>query len=88
MDTLVETVKTLVTMLNTLTPLGLAAGLAFIIYHLTAKHGNIRLISENHLSGLPEDSARLERIETQNDRIEAQNAAMLAILNQILGRLS
>lgn len=58
-----EAVSTIVQALNAITPLGLAAGLAFVIYQLVAKKGQIRAISENHLSGLPAMEQTLLRIE-------------------------
>ena len=56
---------------NDVTPLGLAAGLAFIIYQLIAKKGRIRAISDNHLSDLPAMAATLERIEVTLQNVHA-----------------
>jgi hypothetical protein len=63
MELSVEAAKAIVEFLNSLTPLGLAGGLAYIIYQLVAKRGTVRTISDNHLSGLPEMAASLERME-------------------------
>jgi hypothetical protein len=67
--------------LNDITPLGLAAGLAFVIYSIIAKKGSIRLISDNHLSGLPEMFAMLQRIEQSLAEIRDT-------LNYLKGRLN
>lgn len=57
-------VGTIVTMLNMLTPLGLAGGLTFIIYQIVSKKGSVKMLSDNHLSGLPEMLDTLKSIDT------------------------
>ena len=60
---MIETLSQLLGYLNALTPLGLAGGLAYIVYLLVGKRGPINSISDNHLSSLPDMVATLERIE-------------------------
>ena len=75
-----DTVATLLSQLNTLSPLGVIALLGLIIYMLVkAKDAKvdvaaqIDIIRENHLHGLPEMTEALKRIETvlqnMNDNI-------------------
>lgn len=64
MAALGDALVTVVQALNALSPLGLAAMLAFIIWQLVGKKGNVRKISDNHLSDMPEILATLQRIET------------------------
>ena len=53
----------LVQALNSVTPLGLAAGMGYIIYLQVKNKGRVKAIETNHLHGLPEMAATLERIE-------------------------
>ena len=79
---------TIASALNALTPLGLAGGLAFIIYHLISKKGVVRDISENHLSGLPEMNATLMRIEESMKRQETTLHDIRDGTNYLKGRIS
>ena len=79
---------TLVGAFNSLTPLGLAAGLAVIIYQLTSKKGAIRTISENHLSGLPEMNATLLRMDETMKRQETTLLDIRDGINYLKGRSS
>ena len=79
---------TIIGAFNSLTPLGLAGGLAFIIYHLTSKKGAVRGISENHLSGLPEMNATLRRIEESAKRQETTLIDIRDGTNYLKGRIS
>ena len=60
---MLDQLHTIVHALNDITPLGLAAGLAFVIYQIVGKGGWGQTLTNNHLSGLPEIQASLERIE-------------------------
>jgi len=80
-------VENVVSALNTITPLGMAAGLGFIIYLLIAKRGPIRTISENHLSGLPEMHATLIRMEESDRRQEGTLSEIRDGINYLKGRI-
>lgn len=54
---------TLLSALNSLSPLAVIALLAVIIYKQVMSTKQVGLISDNHLSGLPEMLAALSRIE-------------------------
>ena len=82
---MLDTLATVVSILNTVHPLGLAAGLAYIIYQLVSKRGTINTIahnqheiSSNHLSGLPEMAETLRRIETNTSDI---NKGVIVLLD-------
>ena len=66
-------IAALVTSLNGLTPLGLAAGLAYVIYLLIKSKGQVSTITDNHLHGLPDMANDLKEIKTllqsMNDNI-------------------
>lgn len=68
-----ETLKTVIEVLNSLSPLGLAGLLGFIIWKLVQSGRSLDAVKENHLHPLPEMVATLERIEklmqTMNDNI-------------------
>lgn len=68
-----ETLKTVVDVLNSLSPLGLAGLLGFIIYKLIQNDKSLETVKYNHLHPLPEMAASLERIEklmqTLNDNV-------------------
>lgn len=82
-----DTVLSIVTALNALTPLGLAAGLGYIIYHMIAKNGNIRTISDNHLSDLPEIAEAMKDMAQILQRIEvAQGENFAYIKARLNGR--
>lgn len=80
-------IVTLLTVLNTLSPVGVIALLGLIIFMLVrAKYDKkdmdkkVALISDNHLSGLPDMASSLMRIEgllqTMNDNIVYIRARM------------
>ena len=50
--------------LNEISGLGMAAGLAWIIYILVSKNGPVSQLSNNHLSGLPRMEKKLDKIHT------------------------
>lgn len=56
-------ITTVINALNNLTPLGLAAGIAYIVYLQVKNKKEVATISDNHLSGLPEMAATLARME-------------------------
>lgn len=77
----------IVAALNAVTPLGMAAGLGYIIYHMIAKNGNIRTISENHLSDLPEITDAMRGVVQILQRIEvAQGENFAYIKARLNGR--
>jgi hypothetical protein len=82
-----ETLTPIVSILNGLSPVGLAGMLAFIIYHLVAKKGRVRAISDNHLSGLPEMAATLIRIEESNKRQESVLSNISNDISFVKGRI-
>jgi len=88
MDWMLDSLKMIVAALNALSPLGLAAMLSFIIYQLVAKKGQIRTISENHLSGLPEMAATLERIEQALKGQQSTLSGIASDLSYLKGRLN
>lgn len=49
--------------LNGITPLGLAAGLAYVIYLQVTNRGRVANLETNHLHELPEMANTLRRIE-------------------------
>ncbi len=63
----------LVTALNALTPLGLAGGLAYIIYVLAKQKKQVSNLQTNHLHELPEMAADLramrELLQSVNDNV-------------------
>jgi hypothetical protein len=65
---MLDSLKMAVELLNGLSPIGIIAILAYIVYLLISKNGPVKAISDNHLSGLPEMNATLLRIEvTMNE---------------------
>lgn len=85
---MLETLTTTISVLNSLTPLGLCAGLAFIIWQFASKKGSVRLISENHLSGLPDMAHTLVQLVDSNKRLEATLLEIRDGLNYLKGRLN
>ena len=63
MDTLISLVQTL----NSMSPLAVIALLAFIIYTLTTKSSkkDVQVISDNHLSGLPDMADTLRSMDNK-----------------------
>ena len=59
-----ETLHSTIELLNSLSPIGVIGLLAYIVYLMISKKGPIQVISNNHLSGLPEMNATLLRIES------------------------
>lgn len=86
MDTIVMVATGLIDALNKITPLGLAAGLAYIVYSIAAKKGRVRLISDNHLSGLPTLEANIGALVESSKRQEAILGAIAGDLNYLKGR--
>lgn len=74
-------ITTVIAALNSVTPLALAAGLAYIIYLQIKNKKTVSSISDNHLSGLPEMSATLIRMETTLNTIAADIAYVKGRLN-------
>lgn len=88
-----ETAHALVHALNDITPLGLCAGLAFIIYQFVNKDGWAKKLSDNHLSGLPDMQASLKIIAENSTLMIAsdkrQEDSLLQVrdgVNQLLGK--
>ena len=81
-----ETLRSAVEVLNALTPLGLAGGLAYIIYHLIAKKGRVRTISDNHLSGLPALENTVQKILESAGRQEETLGEIRDGINFLRGR--
>lgn len=60
-----EGIKELIAALNSLTPLGLAGALAYIIYLQVKSKKAVREVSHNHLSGLPGMQADIRTMTQQ-----------------------
>lgn len=86
-DTIVSVAQGVVLALNMITPLGLCAGMAYIIYQFVAKKGSVNLISNNHLSGLPEMAETLTRIEYSNRRQESTLNEIAKDISFVKGRI-
>lgn len=76
-----------VSALNAITPMGIIAALAFIIYQFVSKKGSVNLISNNHLSGLPEMNNTLLRIEDSSKRQELWLQDIAKDINYVKGRI-
>lgn len=87
MDTAVSIATGLVAALNAITPMGIIAALIYIVYQFASKKGSVNLISNNHLSGLPEMNATLLRIEDQGKRQEGTMNDVARDINYIKGRI-
>lgn len=61
---MLEMLKTVVETLNMLSPLGLAAGLGFIIWKLIEGNNSLETVKTNHLHPLPEITETLRRMES------------------------
>ena len=83
-----EAVKSIVEALNSITPLGLAAGLAYIIYQLAGRKGRLRNISENHLSGLPELEQNVTNLLAAMLRLEQTMGEVRDGINFLKGRIN
>ena len=70
----------LVTALNALTPLGLAGGLAYVIYLLVKNQRKVHAIGANHLHELPQMAADIramrERMDSMNEHVVYIRARM------------
>lgn len=70
---MLQTLKTAIELLNTLSPIGLAGLLGFILWKQIQNNKTVVAVKDNHLHELPEMSASLGRIETllqnMNDNI-------------------
>lgn len=60
---MIDTIELFVAFLSHLTPLGVMALLAYIIYLLVATKGPVKQIGLNHLHGLPDMAETLSRME-------------------------
>ncbi len=89
-----ETLKGLIELFNSLSPLGLAGLLGFIIYKLIEGNksltsmsadstSRLESIASNHLHGLPEMTASLERIEKI---LQAMNDNIIYIRARVNGK--
>lgn len=86
MDTLVTIASGLIDALNKITPLGLSAGLAYIVYSIAAKKGRVRLIADNHLSGLPTVEANIAALVESSKRQEGLLSSIAADMNYLKGK--
>jgi hypothetical protein len=77
-----------ITVVNSLSPLGLAAMLAYIIYQLVNKRGTVRAISENHLSGLPDIQALLTALSSHVQALHASSQRIETAVARLEGLLS
>jgi hypothetical protein len=87
----VDTLVTILTLLNTIHPLVLSlliiGGFVYLFYLMLAKNGPIRQLSDNHLSGLPEMADTLVDIKIELRRGNELQTQLLAIASRIEGRL-
>lgn len=78
---MIEMIVSLLTALNALTPLAIVGLLAVIIFMLVRQKSQtdnkLVSISDNHLSGLPEMSEALHRIEITLEKLDAYLRARL-----------
>jgi hypothetical protein len=72
-------VHTLVHALNDITPMGLAAGLAIIVYQMVGKRGVARRVADNHLSDLPTIKTSLESISRHLEGVPRMERSLLDI---------
>jgi len=88
---MLEAILAILSLLNAMSPtvlsLGIIGGCIWIIWLLTAKKGPMRLLSDNHLSGLPEMADTLVRIEEHLAKNEETQLQLLAIASRIEGML-
>ena len=85
MDVLEQTVE----LLNSLSPLAVIGGLTFIIYLLIGKRGPVRLMSSNHLSGIPtliEQAGRIEKALERNSDMLDEIRSCLSYIKGALDR--
>jgi hypothetical protein len=85
---MVEIISHLIDALNKITPLGLSAGLAYIVYSIAAKKGRVRLISDNHLSGLPSLEANILALVESSRRQETSLTAIASDLSYLKGTIN
>ncbi len=78
----------LFTFLNTVSPLAVIALLSYVVYLLVKNKRNVHSITTNHLHGLPEMAATLERIEDAINAGNRQHTEMLVELAHIRARLN
>lgn len=75
--------------LNSLSPLGLAGALAYIIYLLVKNKKAVKVVSTNHLSGLPDMELNIAKLvvlaEGQGRLLEAINANLIYIRARVNG---
>lgn len=83
-----QEIAALISALNSLTPLGLAALLSFVIYMQIRANKGQRNIAENHLHGLPEMAASIERMTESLERIESLMLQMNNNVTYIRARIN
>ncbi len=84
MTDLLDFLRTLVTILNSLSTVGLLGGMSYIVYLALKNKKNVKVISDNHLSGLPEMNETLKRIEGGVNALVADSAYIKGRLNGVL----
>ncbi len=77
-----------INILNAITPLGIIGLLVYVVYLMIAKKGPIKLISDNHLSGLPEMAQVLNLIRESSLRQEMTLNEIRNSINYLRGRLN
>ena len=91
METLVMIVEKLFNVLNAATPLAVVTviigALAFIIYQLVGEKGNVRLISDNHLSGLPDLTSAIDQLVESSKRQENSLNRIANDISYLKGRI-
>lgn len=78
----------LLALLNSFSPLGVIALLAYIVYLLVAKNGPVRQIRDNHLHGLPSMEASLQALAQSAERQEKLLSEIAGGMNYLRGRLN
>lgn len=78
---MIELAKGVLEFINHASPIGVIALLVFVIYLLISERGPVGVIASNHLHGLPDMAASLERIEASLTEIRDT-------LNYLKGRLN
>lgn len=75
-----ETIKTVVSVLNSLTPLGLAGGLGYVIFVLVK-------VRTNHLHNLPHTEANVDLLVGSLNRVETTLGEIRDGINYLKGRV-
>jgi hypothetical protein len=75
--------QTIANALNSISPLGLAAALAYIIYLQVKTKRDVKVVSNNHLSGLPQLERDVQELVTitkaQNQLLQTMNDNIIYI---------